>query len=132
MEWREMGLSPRDLDFAAGKNLSGREIAQAYGVPPTLVGIQGDATYANYKEARLHLWEDTILPLLDTFIAEMNRWLVKPMHPHLKFRYNIDDIPALAHRREPIWDRLKDADFLTTNEKRAALGYPPLKNDITL
>lgn len=51
-EWREMGLSPKDLDFIEGKNLSAREIAQAYGVPPMLVGVPGDATFANYREAR--------------------------------------------------------------------------------
>lgn len=64
-QWQEMGLNPKDLDFIEGKYLSAREIAQAYGVPPMLVGVPGDATFANYREARYHLWEDTILPLLD-------------------------------------------------------------------
>jgi HK97 family phage portal protein len=126
MEWREMGLTPKDLDFIAGKHLSSREIAQAYGVPPMLVGVPGDSTFSNYKEARFHLWEDTILPLVDTIISEINRWIVSPTDPHLKFAYDIDSIPALALRREPIWARLKDADFLTINEKRQALGYSPM------
>ena len=65
MEWREMGLNPKDLDFVNGKHLSAREIAQAYGIPGMLVGVPGESTFANYKEARLHLWEDTILPTLD-------------------------------------------------------------------
>ena len=69
-DWREMGLSPRDLDFISGKSLSAREIAQAYGVPPMLVGVPGDATFANYREARYHLWEDTILPLLNNLVSE--------------------------------------------------------------
>jgi phage portal protein BeeE len=71
-DWKEMGLSPKDLDFIEGKNISAREISQAFGVPPMLVGISGDATFANYKEARYHLWEDTIIPLMEFLIAELN------------------------------------------------------------
>jgi HK97 family phage portal protein len=42
LEWKEMGLSPKDLDFNTGKNLAAREIAQAFGIPPVLIGIRGD------------------------------------------------------------------------------------------
>jgi len=51
-DWKEMGLSPKDLDFIEGKNLSSREIAQAFGVPPMLVGVPGDSTFSDYREAR--------------------------------------------------------------------------------
>jgi HK97 family phage portal protein len=126
-EWKEMGLSPRDLDFIEGKNLSAREIAQAYGVPPMLVGVPGDATFSNYKEARYHLWEDTILPLLDQLTDELNLWLSPRFKPSLRLMYHIDAIPALAARREEAWAKLAAVNFLTINEKRQALGYAPLK-----
>ena len=83
-EWQEMGLSPKDMDFIEGKNLSAREIAQAYGVPPMLVGVPGDATFANYREARYHLWEDTIIPLLDHLCDELNHWLLPRFGKDLK------------------------------------------------
>lgn len=124
--WQEMGLSLKDLDFIEGKNLSAREIAQAYGVAPLLVGIQGDATFANYKEARFHLWEDTVLPLLDMILCEFNSWLVPYFGQDLRLAYNVDGIAALASRREAIWERINNAHFLTINEKRKALGYSPL------
>jgi len=126
MEWKEMGLSPKDLDFLEGKHISAREISQAYGVPPMLLGIPGDSTFSNYKEARFHLWEDTILPLLNMVISEFNRWMTGRYGESVTFTYDVDSISALALRREPIWERLKNADFLTVNEKRQALGYPPL------
>ncbi|MBM3467895.1 MAG: phage portal protein [Alphaproteobacteria bacterium] len=125
-DWREMGLSPKDLDFIEGKNLSSREIAQAYGVPPMLVGVPGDATFANYKEARFHLWEDTILPLLEFLVAEFNLWLVPAFEENLCLSYNIDAIPALTSRREAVWSKITAADFLTINEKRHAVGYGPI------
>jgi HK97 family phage portal protein len=125
-EWREMGLSPKDLDFIEGKNLSAREIAQSYGVPPMLVGVPGDATFANYKEARFHLWEDTIIPLLEFFVAEFNLWLSPAFEEGLTLTYNMDAIPALAPRREAVWSKVAAANFLTLNEKRQAVGYGPL------
>jgi HK97 family phage portal protein len=125
-EWREMGLSPKDLDFTEGKNLSAREIAQAYGVPPMLVGVPGDATFANYKEARYHLWEDTVIPLLEFIVAELNRWLAPAFEEGLRIAFDTDGIPALAPRREAVWAKIAAADFLTINEKRQAVGYGPL------
>jgi HK97 family phage portal protein len=125
-EWKEMGLSPKDLDFLPGKLLSAREISQAFGVPPMLAGIPGDATFANYKEARFHLWEDTIIPLLEFILAEFNLWLTPLFGPDLKLTYDSDAIPALVLRREAKWAKIAAADFLTINEKRQAIGYSPL------
>lgn len=125
-DWKEMGLSPKDLDFIEGKKMSAREIAQAFGVPPMLVGISGDATFANYKEARYHLWEDTILPLMEFLIAEFNLWLCPYFGEGYQLSYDVDAIPALSQRRESLWNKIRSADFLTINEKRQAVGYSPL------
>ena len=127
-EWREMGLSPKDLDFVEGRNLAAREIAEAFGVPPMLVGVPGDATFANYREARFHLWEDTILPLVNYLLAELNLWLVPRFGNDLRLDYDLDDIPALSLRRESLWSRLEACSFLSSNEKRAMLGFPPAKD----
>ncbi|HCI49083.1 MAG: phage portal protein [Alphaproteobacteria bacterium RIFCSPHIGHO2_01_FULL_41_14] len=126
MKWCEMGLTPKDLDFMAGKHISTREIAQAFGVPSMLVGVPGDSTFSNYREARFHLWEDTVLPLLHMVMEEMNRWIVPAYGEQLAFAYDADQIPALGCRRERLWNRIQDATFLTVNEKRSALGYSPL------
>ena len=47
LDWKTMALSPRDMDFIELKNAAAREIALAFGVPPMLLGIPGDNTYAN-------------------------------------------------------------------------------------
>ncbi len=126
-EWRDMGLSPKDLDFYEGKLLSSREICQAFGVPPMLAGVPGDATFANYKEARYHLWEDTIIPLLEMVQAEINSWLCPQFDENLRLSFDLDHIPALAPRREATWSKISEVNFLTEDEKRQALGYGPKK-----
>ncbi len=98
-----------------------------FGVPPMLAGVPGDATFANYKEARYHLWEDTILPLLDTLIAELNRWLVPYYGCNLRIGYDLDRIQALASKREMAWAKVEGVTFLTLNEKRQAVGYGPIE-----
>jgi HK97 family phage portal protein len=123
VEWKELGLSPKDLDFSEGKFVAAREIAQAFGVPPMLVGVPGDATYTNYKEARFHLWEDTILPLLERIQYAFTQYLGQHYGNSLRFSYDMDGIPALAPRREATWRKLTEAPFLTDDEKRQALGY---------
>ncbi len=125
-EWKEMGLNPKDMDFLDGRAGSARDVAQAFGVPPMLVGVPGDATFSNYKEARFHLWEDTILPLLDHIVDGLNSWIVKEFQGDLRLGYHIEGIPALAQKQEDVWSRINQATFLTINEKRALLGYGPL------
>jgi HK97 family phage portal protein len=125
-EWKEMGLSPKDMDFAEGRTLASREIAQVFGVPPLCIGILGDSTYTSYQEARMHLWEDTLLPLLDTLVAQFNQWLVPYYGSDLCLGYNKDSIHALIPRREKLWDKVSTISCLTINEKRHMLGYPPL------
>lgn len=125
-EWKEIGLSPKDLDFIEGKYLSAREIAQVYGVPPMLVGVPGESTFANYKEARYHLWEDTILPHLESIKSELNQWLPPLFGEDLTLDYDTDSIPALAPKREALWSKIDCASFLTINEKRALVGYSPI------
>ncbi len=51
LDWKSMGYPPAKWIFAEAKNGAARDIALAYGVPPMLIGIPGDNTYANYAEA---------------------------------------------------------------------------------
>lgn len=122
MEWKEMSLSPRDMDFIESKHSSARDIALAFGVPPQLLGIPGDNTYSNLVEARLALWEQTVLPLMDNIVGSLNQWLTPHFGRDLSLSYDEDQISALSPRREKIWARVGAAEFLTTEEKRRMTG----------
>ena len=126
LEWKEMGKSLKDLDFDSGKNTVAREIAQAFGVPPVLVGIQ-DSVFMTYKEARLHFWEDTILPMAEFIRLEFSNWLSVKFNKRIEIILDLDAVSALSSRRESLWNKISNADFLTINEKREILGYLPIK-----
>lgn len=126
LKWQEMSLSPKDMEYIENKNSSSRDIALCFGVPPMILGIPGDNTYSNQKEARLALWEQTILPLVKLVVGELNNWLTPLFGEDLRLGYNEDKLNALAPRRAEVWDKVKDADHLTDNEKREATGYGPI------
>ena len=123
LKWEEMGLSPVDMAWLEGTQLSAREIAIAFNVPPELIGDSSNKTYSNYKEARLALYIENVLPLMSWIRDEFNRWLVPRFGKNLYLDYDKDEIEALQEEREKVWARIKDAHFLTQNEKRLALGY---------
>jgi HK97 family phage portal protein len=112
------------MDFAELKAAASRDIALAFGVPPMLLGLPGDNTYANYREANRALWRLTLLPLAGKILAGLSEGL-EPWFPGLELAIDLDRVPALAEDREKAWSQVSDADFLDADEKRALLGLPP-------
>ncbi|WP_027244021.1 phage portal protein [Leisingera daeponensis] len=124
LDWKPMGFSPSDMEFQQTKDTAAREIALAFGVPPMLIGIPGDATYANYQEANRAFYRLTVLPLVSKVSAALADWLAGWTGEELTLKPDLDQLPALAAEREAQWRRVASADFLTPAEKRQLLGLP--------
>ncbi|PRY90156.1 phage portal protein [Donghicola tyrosinivorans] len=125
LDWKPMGFSPSDMEFQKTKEAAARDIALVFGVPPMLLGIPGDATYANYQEAHRAFYRLTVLPLASKVLAAMSNWLSELTGEALTLGPDLDQIPALSEEREARWRRVASAEFLTDAEKRVALGLPP-------
>ncbi|PQO22351.1 phage portal protein [Rhodobacteraceae bacterium WD3A24] len=125
LDWKPMGFSPSDMEFHKTKEAAAREVALAFGVPPMLLGIPGDATYANYQEANRAFYRLTVLPLAAKVAASVGHWLAGFTGEALELRPDLDQVPALAAEREAQWRRVSEAEFLTEAEKRSLLGLPP-------
>ena len=125
LDWKQMGLSPVDMEILRIKDSAARDISLAFGVPPLLLNIPGDNTYANYREARLGFYEDTILPFISFMAAELSAWL-GPNFGGVELRANKDKIEAIADKRMKLWDMADASLDLTLNESRNLKGYPPL------
>ena len=121
LSWQALSLTPADMDFVALKAAAAREIALAFGVPPMLLGLPGDATYANYREANRALWRLAVLPLAGTILAGLAQGL-KGWFPDAALSIDLDRVPALAEDRAALWASVSAADFLTRAEKRAMVG----------
>jgi len=128
LDWKAMGYSPRDMDFMEAKNGASRDIALAFGVPPMLLGIPGDNTYSNYKEANRAFWVQTVIPLVQRTASAVGNWLAPRFDDDIQLGFDRDAIDALAGDRSARWTQISQAGFLTRNEKRAALGYGPIED----
>lgn len=129
LDWKPMGFSPSDMEFQKTKEAAAREIALAFGVPPMLLGIPGDATYANYQEANRAFFRLTVLPLATRVTAAVSHWLSEFLGDVVELRPDLDQVPALAIERDNQWKRVVGASFLSDAEKRALLGLPKLSDD---
>lgn len=121
LEWKPMSLSPADLDFVEGKHAAAREIALAFGAPPQLLGIPGDNTYANYREANGAFWRHTVIPLAERAARALGAWLGAKF-PGTRLACDLDAVPALSAERDALWARLEGASFLTDAERRRLAG----------
>ncbi|SFE32301.1 phage portal protein, HK97 family [Sulfitobacter brevis] len=129
LDWKPMGFSPSDMEFQKTKESAAREIALAFGVPPMLIGIQGDATYANYQEAHRAFYRLTVLPLATRVTAALAVWLSRFSGERVEVRPDLDQVPALAGERDAQWQRVSRAEFLSDAEKRRLLGLPGEASD---
>ncbi len=126
LDWKSMSLSPKDMDFIEARHAAAREIALALGVPPMLLGIPGDNTFANMAEATRSFWRQTVLPLVERTASALSLWLAPGYGSSLRLVPDIDRLAALAPERESLWASLEKTTFLTVDEKRALAGFPPL------
>ena len=116
LKWQPMSLTPAELDFVGAKEAAAREIALAFGVPPMLLGLPGDNSYANYSEANRALWRLTVLPLLGKILGGVSAFLGAVVD------VDRDKVPSLSEDRARLWAQVTAADFLSADEKRAMVG----------
>lgn len=128
-DWKEMAMSPRDMDFLQNKHMAAKDIALCFGVPSQLIGIPDSQTYANVQEARLALYEETIIPLARRVQSDLNEWLAPSFGDDISIEYDVDAIPAMTERRRRIYENVVSAvreGIISRNEARDRLGLEPI------
>lgn len=123
LDWKPMSLSPEEMEQNGLKDQSARDIALAFGVPPQLLGIPGDNTYTNYSQAVRALYRQTVIPLVTHVCSDFSLFFVPSYGEGFEVVTDLDTLEALSDERENLWTRVGNADFITTNEKRAATGF---------
>ncbi|MEO7277527.1 MAG: phage portal protein [Sphingomicrobium sp.] len=122
LKWQAMSLTPADMDFVSLKEGAARDVALAFGVPPVLVGLPGDATYANAREAGRALYRQTVLPMATRILGAIEAMLSDWLGP-VRLSVDTDQLSELADDRAKLWAQVGAADFLTEAEKRTMLGF---------
>ena len=125
LKWQSLSMTPADMDFIALKEGCARDIALSFGVPPVLVGLPGDATYSNAREAGRALTRQTVLPITKRILGGLGSMLDDwyPAVEGVRLTILIEELSELAEDRVRLWDAVSKADFLDRQEKRDITGF---------
>lgn len=120
VEWKELSLSPKDMDFLKAKDDAAMSILRVLNLDPVLLNLGADPTFNNKRDAKLSLWDSAVIPLLLSLTSALNQHLVPRFKDEsLSIVLDLSDVTALEPRREGLWKRANEAgDFLTVNEQR--------------
>lgn len=127
LQWQEMSLSPKDMDFATMKAESEKQIYKNLGVPIEMIMATGN-TYSNMETAKLNFYEGRVIPTAESILNELNSWLL-PLFPDLdgcELRVDEKNVDALMLKRDAINKTINDDPTMTINEKRALKGLEPV------
>ena len=121
LTFTSLSTSLRDAEWLGGTKLNKQEICEVYRVPTQLLGIEGSQTYANFEQATKALYYLAVIPLLDLYCSEMNRWLGS-YFPGQYLTYNESDIGALETDRAERRTQKINSGAYSINEIRREFG----------
>lgn len=140
LKYVPLGLSPVDLAIIEAQKLTLRDLCNIYSVPVQLMNSTEASTYSNVKEAYKAMMYDAVLPELDTFYETLNNTFIaswnKEGGKQYHLTYDLQAVQELADDMATTITALNSAQFLTTNEKRAYIGYgeveEPMANEVII
>lgn len=107
---KRIGLDFNELAYRDLNDLQDARIAQAFGIPPILLGAQvglEQATYSNYEQARRSFYEDTMVPWWARLDDAFTRHLLndRDFVSDISFQFDTSSVPALRDDETAAVDR---------------------------
>jgi phage portal protein BeeE len=129
VDYQSLGLDAVDMKLIEGGALTDQRIALAYNHPPAL--LQADNKYDNQLEAIKYLVTNSIYPDLVMKREFFNNWLlpIKMGRPDLVADFDITELPEMQEDMSKLVQSVKDAWWITPNEKRTVMKYDDLPSD---
>ena len=130
----ELGTNNKDMDFAILQTAARTAVALQYKFPLPLLSTDA-ATFNNYKEAKAALYDDAVLPLADRIFGGLTDFLMPRygLDPaKVRITYDIDQITALAGRRNEELKLRKELNLETLNEMRTMIGREEVEGGNTV
>lgn len=123
LEFKEMGINPKDMDFLNMNKSVSIAIFNRYKVPLPLVNPD-KMTLSNMDSAKLNLYDNAVLPFANRMFAELTAFL----RPRFKLSEEStivpfkDKITALQMRRNEELKLKKELGIFTINQLLAEVG----------
>jgi len=81
MSWHEGGITPKDAQYIEARQLSREEVAAAYHVDPSMLGMSKSANQSSLGELRKMLYADALGPLLEMLQQDIELQLLPDVDP---------------------------------------------------
>lgn len=130
MDYRQVGFSAKDEQWAESAKISLETVCQVYHVPPVMVGITDDANYSNVTAYQRQLYTNTLGSWLVQIEQRFNAFLLPMLGaPEGQFvEFNIEGkLRGDFAEQYRILQTAVGAPFLTRNEARKVLNYAPVE-----
>ncbi len=124
-----LGAKPDDLGIFEASKLTARQLCNIYGVSTILFNDNENSTYNNVENARKAMITEVVLPEVHAYLSSFNTSLVPEFAPDgrtWELRINKSAYEELKRDLLDETQALSQAFWLTLNEKRIIMGYPPL------
>lgn len=124
---KEVGVSSKDMDFANLQKMAIKAVTLQYHVPLPLVTDERQ-TLNNYREGKLALYDDAVIPLSKRIFGRltytlMPRYNLDPMRARITF--DPDQVSALIARRIEELKKRQSIGVESDNEIRALMNREP-------
>lgn len=121
--WQSMGMNAVDLNIIESKKMSLRDLCTLFHVNSALLNDPDNKTYNNLKEAKKALYTNAVIPQLDALKDGLNNWYAPKFGEEYYIDFDASEIPELQQDMKETVSYLKDAYWITPNEKRMVMGY---------
>ncbi len=135
IEYQQMGLNFRDMQFGDLDARSESRICSVMEVPPILVGAKvglDRSTFSNFSEARKAFYEETVTPEWRFMASQVREQLLPDFEDDTEswsVAFDIAQVKALQEDRTASWARAVSAataGLVTRDEARAEMGLDPI------
>lgn len=121
-DYLNFGLSSVDMDLVKTMQMSLQQWCRVFGMPTVLFDTD-TTSYNNYQNALRDLMTNTIVPKCAQLRDELNKFLLPKFGEDVYIDYDITALPELQQDMERMSRILRDANWLTMDEKRMAMNY---------
>ena len=121
-DYLNFGLSSVDMELVKTMQMSLHQWCRVFGLPAVLFDVD-TSSYNNYQNAMRDLVTNTIVPMCCSLRDELNKWLVPRFGEDVYIDFDITALPEMQQDMERMVRSLRDANWLTMDEKRVAMNY---------
>lgn len=124
-DYLNFGLSSVDMDLVKTMQMSMHQWCRVFGLPAVIFDTD-TSSYNNYQNAMRDLMTNTVIPTCASLRDELNKWLVPRFGEDVYIDFDITALPEMQQDMERMSRILRDANWLTYDEKRVAMNYEEL------